>query len=185
MTHQKWQTLSCDFMTRLSEKIHAPKLKDQQSIAFLHTDAKHKHLHIYVNRILPNGHAIDDNHIGIHCFKVAEQMAIDRGWETARDKSKKNLKKSALEPEAQHILNATKKALALPSKTLKQFVEQLKSLQVDTALKYDTKGILRGVSFSYSDKRYKATIIDKSLTGNKIESTLVKTSRDKKNHLLI
>jgi len=56
------------------------KLGERQAIAFIHQDKKHKHIHLYVNRIDFKGLAYKDNFIGkrsqFAAEKVAEQMKL-------------------------------------------------------------------------------------------------------------
>ncbi len=56
------------------------KLGERQAIAFVHQDKKHKHIHLYVNRIDFKGVAYKDSFIGkrsqFAAEKVAEQMKL-------------------------------------------------------------------------------------------------------------
>ncbi len=56
------------------------KLGERQAIAFVHQDKKHKHIHLYVNRIDFKGKAYKDSFIGkrsqFAAEKVAEQMKL-------------------------------------------------------------------------------------------------------------
>ena len=51
------------------------KLGERQAIAFVHQDKKHKHIHLYVNRIDFNGKAYKDSFIGKRSQFAAEKVA--------------------------------------------------------------------------------------------------------------
>ena len=61
------------------------KLINHQSIAFVHEDKKHKHIHLYVNRIDFNGNAYNDSFIGKKTQKIAEIVALKLGLKTVKE----------------------------------------------------------------------------------------------------
>lgn len=60
--------------------------KEQQFIAFVHTEKEHKHIHIIANRVKENGTLIPDNHIGKRAQYAAHEIAMDRGLVSAKQK---------------------------------------------------------------------------------------------------
>ncbi|PKQ60181.1 hypothetical protein BZG02_20445 [Labilibaculum filiforme] len=68
-----------------NEFLEKMNLSSHQAIILKHQDKKHKHLHIYVNRIGFDGKAYKDNHIGKASQRVAHEVAKSKGLTCARD----------------------------------------------------------------------------------------------------
>lgn len=92
LTKSDWEQLSKDYAEKMN-------FGDNQWYAVLHKNTDEKHLHIFANRVDFSGkNTIKDNFIGEKSGKVAEQLAKDRGWKTAKEiaQEKKTAIKQAL-----------------------------------------------------------------------------------------
>jgi hypothetical protein len=174
-TQNDWRKLTREFLNKVGAMVNVPDLADQQAyISFLHTGTDTWHLHIYVNRILPNNKPIKDAFIGKKASYAAEQIALERGYKTAKQFRAEKEKLKNLEPEAIFIKQTIDEVMKSYPKSRDEFLQQLKNYQIESELKFDSKQILRGLSFIHNDKKYKATELDRNLSGNKIDKTISK-----------
>ena len=93
LSTEEWQKLSKDYADKMN-------FGDNQWYAVLHKNTDEKHLHIFANRVDFSGkNTIKDNFIGEKSGKIAEQLAKERGWRTAKEiaQEKKAEMKSTLE----------------------------------------------------------------------------------------
>lgn len=182
-TMHDWKKLTNEFITRLAKMLNQPELVDQARIAFVHADRKHRHLHLYINRILSNNQAIKDNFISNKASKIAEEIAINRDWKTANQIKAERQEELKMEDEAYFITTSISKVLDKKPKNLDDFCTALWAIGIGTNRKYDSKNILRGISFEYKGKQYKASDIRRDLAGGKIEETLLKNRISVSNEL--
>ena len=83
------------------------KLRDRQAIAFVHKDKKHKHIHLYVNRVNFKGRAYNDSFIGKRSQQAAEKVAEKMRLTTVRQvqwEKEHNLKAIRAEIKRRHEL---------------------------------------------------------------------------------
>lgn len=79
LSKEEWEKLSKDYAEKMN-------FGDNQWYAVLHKNTDEKHLHIFANRVDFSGkNTIKDNFIGEKSGKVAEQLAKERGWMTAKE----------------------------------------------------------------------------------------------------
>lgn len=64
--------------------------KEQQYIAYIHTEKKHKHIHVIANRVQDNGKLLPDHFIGKKAQTAAHEIAVDRGLTSAKEVKNKN-----------------------------------------------------------------------------------------------
>ncbi|MCG6191612.1 relaxase/mobilization nuclease domain-containing protein, partial [Maribellus maritimus] len=106
LTNADFAKLTNDFLERM-------KLKGQQYISFLHNDRDHKHLHIFINRIDFNGKAYKDNYISKKTQRIAESIAKERGFTTAKE-----IQQQKEERLRNQIINAHEKVLPQHPKSI-------------------------------------------------------------------
>ena len=93
LSKEEWQKLSKDYAKKMN-------FGDNQWYAVLHQNTDEKHLHIFANRVDFSGKStIKDNFIGEKSGKIAENLAKERGWRTAKEiaQEKKTEMKTALQ----------------------------------------------------------------------------------------
>lgn len=138
-----------------------------QYLATLHQDSKSgiPHIHLDVNRIDMNGHINDDHHIGLRAVMAANQISLQRGWETAYERANKN--KLRIHEDCMATL-----------KQMKQFswAEYRKLLQdkgYDIHLILDRSGGVRGYTIKSGNSIYKSSEIGpaRRLTPSRIIQT--------------
>lgn len=98
------------------------KLGERQTIAFVHQDKIHKHIHLYLNRIDFNGVAYKDSFIGkrsqLSAEKVAEEMKLTTVKQGQVEKEI-NLKDIRSEIKRRHDLTMKQ----FQQKTYNQYIE--------------------------------------------------------------
>lgn len=67
------------------------KLSEHQTVAFVHRDKEHTHVHLYVNRIGFDGKAYNDSFIGKRSQQVAERVAKQMDLTTVREVQQEKL----------------------------------------------------------------------------------------------
>lgn len=124
LSKEDWEKLAKDYAEKMN-------FGDNQWYAVLHKNTDEKHLHIFANRVDFSGkNTIPDNFIGEKSGKIAEQLAKERGWETAKEiaQGKKAEIKNVLEeciPE---------------SKSLSELQDKMHSQGYVLELNYQNKG---------------------------------------------
>ena len=87
LTNKELQEMTLDFLKEL--KIDT---KNQQYLAFVHTEKEHKHIHIICNRVKDDGTLVSDNFIGKKAQWAAHRIAKERGLISAKERMIENLK---------------------------------------------------------------------------------------------
>ena len=185
-TKNDWQILTRDFLNKMGKLLDVPNIEEQQAyISYVHTRTKARHLHIYMNRILHNNKPIKDSFIGKKANIAAEQIAKERLYKTAKQIRIEKEKLKNLESEAIYVKQTIGKVMKSYPNSLNKFLSLLKEYNISAERKYDSKHILRGLSFIYKDKKYKATELARNLSGNKIDKTLKKNFLSKPQQIKI
>ena len=100
LSKEEWEKLSKDYADKMN-------FGDNQWYAVLHKNTDEKHLHIFANRVDFSGkNTIKDNFIGEKSGKIAEQLAKERGWRTAKEIAQ--LKKVEIKKTLQECLPRSK-----------------------------------------------------------------------------
>ena len=87
LTNKELQEMTLDFLKELKIDV-----KNQQYLAFVHTEKEHKHIHIICNRVKDDGTLILDNFIGKKAQWAAHRIAKERGLISAKERMIENLK---------------------------------------------------------------------------------------------
>lgn len=87
LTNKELKEMTLDFLKEL--KIDT---KNQQYLAFVHTEKEHKHIHIICNRVKDDGTLVSDSFIGKKAQWAAHRIAKERGLISAKEKMIENLK---------------------------------------------------------------------------------------------
>ena len=165
LNNDDFAKLSDDFLERL-------KLKENQYISFLHSDEKHKHLHIFVNRIDFNGKAYKDHFISKKAQRIAEGVAKDWGFTTAKE-----IQLQKEERLAREIKDAHNKILQQRPRNIFEYAEQMKLFSIQTHLKKASDGKVVGVKFQAGDDSIKASSVHRSFSAAKLQK-IIKESFD-------
>lgn len=151
-----WNQIAKDFIEDLGFTGH-------QSIGFVHNDKKHRHMHLYVNRIDFDGRAKSDSFIGKKSMKAAERVAIKNNLTTLtelREKREKPTKKIRAE-----IYSLHENVLAnLNSKSIEHYIIAMKEKAIMIIPSVDKLGNLRGFRVEYEGHSFKGSEVHRSMS---------------------
>ena len=143
--------------------INEMKLGERQSIAFVHKDKEHSHIHLYVNRIDFRGVAFNDSFIGKRSQLAAEKVAEQMGLTTVKQvqfEKEFNLREIRSEIKRRHDL------------TMKQFKprsfdDYVKTMQVNGVKVIPTinnQNKLQGFRFEFNGHNLKGSEIHRNMS---------------------
>ncbi len=149
-----------DFLTRMN-------LAQNQHISFLHKDKDHAHIHIFVNRIDAFGKAYKDNYIGKKAQRIAEKIALDWNFTTARKVQQE--KESRLVGQITEAHN-----LILPKKPndIFEYAKLMKQFGIELHLKQASNGKVVGLKFQVGKESIKASSVHRSFSAANLQKTI-------------
>ena len=80
LTNDQWKQLTSGFLSSLGVDP-----EEAQYISFIHTEKKHKHVHIVLNRVKDNGKLIKDHYIGKRAQHIAHKLAKEMNLKSAME----------------------------------------------------------------------------------------------------
>ena len=167
-----WDTLKAMDAIDLGQKgghrkIGKTNLANSQAVATLHRDSKSGilHLHIDINRIDMYGNINDDSFIGKRAVMAATEVARQRGWIQAEEKSKLN--KTKISMDCYDVLRNMR------SFSWRDYQTALAAKGYDVQIKRDHTNQVRGYTIRMGNSIYKASDLGKgrNLTASRIEAT--------------
>ncbi|RXG24303.1 relaxase/mobilization nuclease domain-containing protein [Leeuwenhoekiella aequorea] len=157
---EDWNEIAHRFKSELG-------LNDNQSVGYVHNDRKHRHLHLYVNRIDFSGKALTSSYIGYKSMKAAEKVAIRLGLQTIDDVKTK--KKTATKEIRKELLNIHKKVISKKAIiNIKTYELEMKQNGILAIAILDQFGNLRGFRFIHKGYDFKASEIHKTMAKNQL-----------------
>jgi hypothetical protein len=156
-----------DFLTRMN-------LNQNQHISFLHKDKDHAHIHIFANRIDAKGKAFKDNYIGKKAQRIAEKIALDWNFTTARKVQQE--KESRL---AGQITKAHEMILRKKPKDIFEYAKLMKHFGIELHLKQASNDKVVGLKFQIGKESIKASSVHRSLSAANLQKTI---QRNLKSH---
>ena len=142
-------------------------LSNSQYVATLHRDSKSGilHLHIDINRVDIDGNINDDSFIGRRAAMAANEVARQRGWIQAADKSNQNKQKISM--DCYDVLRNMR------SFSWRDYQTALAAKGYDVQIKRDHTNQVRGYTIRMGNSIYKASDLGKgrNLTASRIEAT--------------
>lgn len=161
-----------DFIRIADQFLIQMNLSDNQSISFLHKDRKHKHLHIYVNRINTEGKATKDNYIGKKAQRVAERIAQKMNLIIARKVQQE--KESRLR---RIIGQAHEKIWKLKPDDIFEYARLMEQEGVTTHLKQASNGKVVGLKFQVEEDSIKASSVHRALSAANLQKLIRQNRR--------
>ena len=167
-----WDTLKAMDAIDLGQKgghrkIGKTNLANSQAVATLHRDSKSGilHLHIDINRVDIDGNINDDSFIGKRAVMAANEVARQRGWIQAADKSNQNKQKISI--DCYDVLRNMR------SFSWRDYQTALAAKGYDVQIKRDHTNQVRGYTIRMGNSIYKASDLGKgrNLTASRIEAT--------------
>jgi hypothetical protein len=159
-TNDDYANLVDDFLSRMN-------LKESQFISFLHSDDKHKHLHIFVNRINENGKAYKDNYISKKVQRIAESLAKARGFTTAKE-----IQQEREERLSRQIKTAHGKVLPQIPKDIFAYADLMKNHGIESILKQASNEKVVGIRFKIGEESIKASAVDRSFSAARLQKII-------------
>ena len=161
LTNEDFKAIADDFLKKMN-------LEKNQAIVVKHSDKKHAHLHIYVNRIDSNGVAYKDKHIGYKSQKMADEVAQSRGLTRASEVEKlhKEMEKLNHKELKKQILQKHKAVLEHRPKDFKTYSELMKSSGVEIKPTINKAGRMQGYKVEFQGVELKASSIKESVKIN-------------------
>ena len=160
LTNKDFARLADDFLERM-------KLKEQQYISFLHSDKDHKHLHIFVNRIDSDGKAYKDHFISKKAQHIAESIAKDWGFTTAKE-----IQQQKEERLSRQIINAHEEVLGQKPANIFEYAERMKLFGIQMNLKQTSDGKVVGIKFRIGDDSIKASSVHRSFSAANLQKLI-------------
>lgn len=166
-TIEDGQKLSNDDLRCIYEDyLRKMNLNEHQSIAFVHRDKAHTHIHIYINRIDFEGKAYDDSYISNRTARIAEEIAIERGLKTAREvQMQKLVSNMDIKEEIKH---RHKVAMQTKPKSLKEYIDIMRANKVNIEVVQSKTGKVSGIRMEFQGNVFKASDIDRRLSYNNL-----------------
>ena len=176
-THADWERLADDFIrefdaVNLSNRAGRASaartnLVGSQYVAALHRDSRSgiAHLHIVANRVDKDGHVNDAHFIYERAIEAARRINIERGWQTAEERSEQNRQQIA--DDCLDVLRQ------MPKFDWEEYVRLLGRKGYAVDLKRDSKEIVRGYTIGKGNSVYKSSLLGtgRHLTPSKIVQT--------------
>jgi hypothetical protein len=153
--------------------------QNQQFIAFKHTEKTHKHVHLIVNRVQPNGKLISDHHIGKRAQWAAHEVAKSRGLVSAKEKMIANIKNIEAEKgnfkDLRGEIFAKHQAVMINiPESFEEYQLEMKSLGINVEPTINKQGLVQGHRLIdvLSGKNFKASEINRKLGLNELMITI-------------
>lgn len=156
-----------DFARLTDDFLEKMKLKEHQYISFLHSDDDHKHLHIFVNRIDFNGKAYKDHFISKKAQRIAESIAKNWGFTTAKE-----IQQQKEDRLKRQIVDAHDKVLPQKPRDIFEYVEQMNLFGIQMHLKQASDGKVVGVKFQIDNESIKASSVHRSFSAARLQKLI-------------
>ncbi len=147
------------------------KLRDRQAIAFVHKDKKHKHIHLYVNRVNFKGRAYNDSFIGKRSQQAAEKVAERMRLTTVRQvqwEKEHNLQAIRAEIKRRHELTFRQ----FKPRTFKDYIKGMETNGVKVIPSINKSNKLQGFRFEFDKYNLKGSAVHRSMSGGNIGKRL-------------
>jgi len=139
------------------------KLQERQSIAFVHRDKSHLHIHLYVNRIGFDGKAYKDNFIGKRSQQAAEKVAQQMGLTTVREVQQERL--NEIQSVRQELKQVHEEVLTKwKPEDFDQYIKYMKQRNVDVIPSINKTNRLQGFRFAYKGQNLKGSEVQRSMS---------------------
>ena len=159
LTNSDFKAISEDFLKEM-------KLDKHQAVIVKHSDKKHTHLHLYVNRIDYNGNAYKDNFISKKSQSISDTIARDRNLTRAKDVQELN--KLNTKEIRREIHNRHKAVLQHKPKNFKEYSELMKASKIDI-IPSMRNGKMQGFNVEFQGNKFKASAVHRNMSFNKVE----------------
>ncbi|PIY13475.1 MAG: mobilization protein [Flavobacteriaceae bacterium CG_4_10_14_3_um_filter_33_47] len=143
--------------------MHEMKLGERQTIAFVHQDKEHKHIHLYVNRIDFKGVAYNDSFIGKRSQLAAEKVAEHMGLTTVKQiqfEKEFNLREIRTEIKRRHDLTMKQ----FQPKSFDAYVKAMEANGVKVIPTINKQNKLQGFRFEFDGHNLKGSEVHRNMS---------------------
>lgn len=190
LTPEKMVNISKDFIKEMG-------YTDNQYVTVRHTDSKHDHLHIIVNRIrLEDRKAVKDGREKYHGSRIAREIEKKYGLTVTPSRKedeeikyenkeetelKKRLSNQAVPTltDKEAIQSQVRKAMK-ESRTMLDVIKKVKESGIIVHVTGNKKGDITGWKFGYKGREYKASTVDRQLSWGNAEKQMKEQNRQSK-----
>ncbi|QCX38358.1 mobilization protein [Aureibaculum algae] len=139
------------------------KLGERQAIAFVHQDKKHKHIHLYVNRIDFKGRAYNDSFVGKKSQLAAERVAEDMKLTTVKQvqfEKEFNLREIRAEIKRRHDLSMKE----FRPKSFDSYIKAMETNGVKVIPSINNQNKLQGFRFEFDGHNLKGSEVNRNMS---------------------
>jgi hypothetical protein len=144
------------------------KLDDHQFISFLHTDEKHKHLHIFVNRIDFDGKAYKDHFISKKAQRIAESVAKEWGFTTAKEIQQQNEQRLG-----SYIKEAHQRVLTVMPRDINDYAQLMEEYGIQTHRRIASDGKVVGLKFQIGEETIKGSSVGREFSAANLQKQIL------------
>ncbi len=160
LTDNDLKNISKDFLELMNKNP-----KQNQFIAFVHTEKEHKHIHIIMNRIQENGKPMPDKFIGKQAQYCIDQVAQKYGLDSAREMMLAKMKHNELSQklERNQMKEKHNEVMKTQPKNFEHYQKLMKEKGIDVQPTINKQGKIQGFRFNdlQTGKSFKASEIDR------------------------
>lgn len=176
LSYYPGEKIEDDLMAGIAEEyLQELGIQNTQAAIIKHSDRKHLHIHIVVNRINNDGKTIKDSWIGLRAKKTAQFLTLKYGLIQAEKKTPELTqleRRSEYEIIRYEIYQHIRDLLPV-CRSLDELKKELGKLHVEMIFKYKgSSGEIQGVSFKKQDFKYKGSEIDRKFSYSNLQKTI-------------
>ncbi len=145
---------------------------NRQFLAYVHTEKKHKHIHLVMNRVLPDGTLIKDHRISNRTQRAAHIVAKEYGLISAKEikEAKENKRKIENKKIIEEIKKACYYVLKRHPRNLNEFQREMAKFNIEVNPTINKQGNIQGFRFMHlkTKTNLKASEVDRKLKLHKL-----------------
>lgn len=159
LSNADFRAISDDFLKKM-------KLDDHQAIVVKHSDKEHAHLHIFVNRIDPNGKAYKDSFISKESQTMADRIAQEKGL--TRAKVVQAFNQEMTKDLRAQIFDKHKAVLEHRPRNFQDYKDLMQSSGVKVIPTINKAERLQGFRLEFQGQNFKASEVNRNMSLSKM-----------------
>lgn len=174
LTDGQLKTIVKDFLKELDINPN-----EQQYLAFVHDEKKHKHIHILVNRVKEDGNLIADNFIGKKAQWGAHNVAKAHGLISAKEIMIQNIKGNKVDTELRNtvkreIYNKHQFVIEQKPRSFEEYKQKMEELDLEILPTINKQGKTQGYRIVdlATGESFKASEVHRSMGLNRLKDAI-------------
>jgi len=159
LSNADFRAISEDFLKKM-------KLDKHQAIIVKHSDKDHTHLHLFVNRIDPNGKAYKDSFISKESQTMADKIAQEKGLTRAKVVQAYN--QEMTKDLRAHIFDKHKAVLQHRPRNFQDYKDLMQSSGIKIIPTINKAERLQGFRLEFQGQNFKASDINRNMSLSKM-----------------